>query len=132
MCARAHVSRCGRYLKQIVLDDFERRGLLKKIHSFRDPTAEELAENSERVRFLRVFPRHPRSGRTTGEAPLMLKKVDEWQWHVTPAGAELLLRGEGADVRDARKRVLSKKAAAALAAQKREERLCGPRLVVWQ
>ncbi|KZW03271.1 hypothetical protein EXIGLDRAFT_828634 [Exidia glandulosa HHB12029] len=127
-----HPIRSQRYFKRIVLDDLENRGILKKVHTFRDPTEQEIAERDQRVRTLRVFPRHPVTGKRTSESPLLLKKVDVWQWHITPAGAELLEKGEGVDVRDARKRVLGRKAAAALAAQLREDRLCGPRLVVWE
>jgi len=117
-----------RYLKQIILDDFERRGLIKKVHVFREPTEEELAQRDERVRTIRVFPRDSK-GRTTGEPPVAYKRVDLWNWHVLPDGEKELARGFGLDL--SKLNELSKKDADAKRAQEREEKHCGPRIVVW-
>ncbi|EJD40819.1 hypothetical protein AURDEDRAFT_115693 [Auricularia subglabra TFB-10046 SS5] len=127
-----HPIRSVSYLKHIVLDDLQRRRIVKKVHSFREPTAKELAERDPRVRNLRVFPRNPETGRTTGEPPLLLKRVNVWKWQLLPAGEALLKKRPGTDVLDRQHPVLGRAAREALKAQLREERMVGPRLVVWQ
>ncbi|KAH7100286.1 hypothetical protein BKA62DRAFT_706584 [Auriculariales sp. MPI-PUGE-AT-0066] len=123
-----HPLRSVKYFKHVIMNDFERRGLIKKVHMFRDATPEEISQRNERVRNVRIFPRDA-SGKVTGEPPIVYKRVDEWKWHVSTKGAKELARGSGIDLSNLKQ--LSKADAAKQQLREIEANLGGPRLVVW-
>ena len=107
----------------MLLHDLADRGLIAKTHSFRAPTPAELAvRNNARVRTLRLV--NPRKGtqladeleairaqqaekpkkaqqqrgeETRQAAPVLVQKVDVWQWEVTDKGRALLELDVGTD-----------------------------------
>ncbi|KAF8515309.1 hypothetical protein BU17DRAFT_93578 [Hysterangium stoloniferum] len=90
-----HPIRSQKYLKDIILEDLARRRLIKKVHTMRDPTPEELAVKKSKGK-------GKKSKAANAAVTLnVLGKVDEWGWVMTSTKEEAAEMKERARIQQA-------------------------------